>query len=268
MAFDIVIPFHPKDGDLLPWCVQGVRRHLDAARILGVTAASARPLVEAAGATFVDEDSVVEGVTAASVKQKGWGWYFQQILKFGMAAKVQTDYFACVDADTVFLNDVELIDREGRPQYATGTEYHRPYFDTFQEMMGFPAQREYSFIVHHMIFNRRLIEELIGQMRPRSPWYENITALAGNPAPDGSTLRFSEYETYGHYLKAKHPEELNIRPLKWTNLAVAPSERLLGRLGKRYDYCSFHAYARPTGAGPARRLLGRARFELKLLLGR
>ena len=127
MKVDTVVPFHSKDRDLLPWCIRGIRDHLDVARILVVANQASRQDVERVGAVFLDEDSVVEGLTASFLPSQRWGWYFQQILKLGMADKVNTDYYLVVDADTVFLREVTFFNSNGKPLYATSTEYYQTY---------------------------------------------------------------------------------------------------------------------------------------------
>ena len=263
MKIDAVVPFHPKDHDTIGWCIQGIRKHLDVGRVLVVGSRECRSLVENLGAVFVDEDSVVEGLTAQSVQNKRWGWYFQQILKLGMADWVETAYYIVVDADTVFLRDVSLLNEAGKPLYAVGTEYHKPYFDVFERLLGFSASREYSFTVHHMVYSRDIVREMRERF-PDKPWYSSIVRYVEPQAPWFSESQFSEYDTYGHYVKAMHPEEANIRPLMWANVALEPSPGLFRRLARYYDYCSLHACSRAGVSFPrrARRRLG---FELRLL---
>jgi len=263
MKIDAVIPFHLKDSDTINWCVQGIKNHLDVARILVVCNRECRPLVESIGAIFFDENKVVEGLTAQSCPYKHWGWYFQQILKLGMADWVETDYYLVVDADTVFLRDVPLFNGAEKPLYATGTEYHKPYFDVFERLLGFSAKREYSFIVNHMVYNKHIVREMRERF-PEKPWHLSIVRYVEPQAPWFSGAQFSEYETYGHYIKTLHPDEVNLRPLKWTIVSLRPSCGLFQRLSKYYDYCSLHAYLREDNS-LVRRVLQRTRFELKMI---
>ncbi|RYG98894.1 MAG: hypothetical protein EON58_05680 [Alphaproteobacteria bacterium] len=68
-----------------------------------------------------------------------------------------------------------------------------------------------------------------------------MDSLRGN----GSNL-FSEYETYGHYLKWKHADEFTLRDLAWTRhgggrLGVPPWRPVLRQLQKNYDFAAFEA---------------------------
>jgi len=71
---------------------------------------------------------------------------------------------------------------------------------------------------------------VIRYVPPRDPWF--------------SISQFNEQEFYGHYIKALHPDELNIRELQWVNIVAVPNEQMVRRLAKQYDFCSFHLWER------------------------
>jgi hypothetical protein len=265
MKIDAVIPFHSKDSNTINWCVQGIKNHLNVARILVVCNQESRSLVENTGAIFFDENKVIEGLTAESYPHKRWGWYYQQILKLGMADWVETDHYLIVDADTVFLRNVPLISHSGKPLYATGKEFHKPYLDVFERLLGFRAKREFSFTVHHMIYNAHIVREMRERF-PEKPWYLKIIKYVEPQAPWFSGAQFSEYETYGHYIKALHPNEANIRPLRWTNIGgMLPTETILRKLARYFDFCSFHAYSRESREGWIHRVKDRVALEILFL---
>jgi hypothetical protein len=264
MKVDAVVTFHSKDRELLPWCIRGIRNHLEVARILVVASRGSRQDVERTDAIFVDEDSVVESLTASFHPSQRWGWYFQQILKLGMADRVDTDYYLVVDADTVFLRRVTFFNDDGKPLYATSTEYCQAYFDVFEHLLGFIANREYSFITNHMVFHRDIVKEMRSSFRGAVPWYMCIVKYVEPQAPWYSEAQFSEYETYGHYIKAFHPDELNVRPLRWRTVDCLPTEGLRKKFAKLYDFCTFHESGRKRN-GVLRRFRSRLRLEIELL---
>ena len=180
-----------------------------------------------------------------------------------MADWVDTDYYLVVDSDTVFLRNVPLFNSAGRPLYATGTEYHKPYFDVFERLVGFPANREYSFTVHHMVYNKHIVREMRDHF-PEQPWYSSIIRYVEPQAPWFSESQFNEQDTYGHYIKAIHPEQVNLRPLKWVNISSSPSPALFRRFAKYFDYCSLHAYLRDN-VPLKRRARNRMRSEMEIL---
>lgn len=244
MIVDAVVPYHSKDKALLPWSIAGIRNYLDVSRILVVCNRDCKSDVERVGATFVDEDSVVPGLTVKSFSDPRWNWYFQQILKLGMADRVGTDYYLVMDSDTVFFKEVSFFNARGRPLYATATENHKPYFDIFVQVFGFHADHEYSFTVHHMMYNQHIVREMRNAFQYARPWFMNIVRYVQPQAPWFSPTQFNEQEFYGHYIKALHPAEVNIRSLQWANIIAVPNEQLIRRLTKQYDFCSFHRWER------------------------
>ncbi|MBC8459175.1 MAG: hypothetical protein H8D67_14370 [Deltaproteobacteria bacterium] len=241
---DIVVPFHSKDKELLPWCIEGIKKYLDFSRILIVCHRDCKPDVERVGGIFIDEESVVKGLSIKSFSNPRWGWYFQQIIKLAAADIVETDYYLVVDSDTVFLKPVSFFNDKGKPLYAPASEYHKAYFEVFRQVLGFHAQREYSFTAHHMVYNKHIVKEMRDRFHPDKVWYNNIIKYL-EPQPLWQSIsQFNEQETYGHYIKAVHPEEVNLRPLKFSNITAIPDAAMLQKLAKSYHFCSFHAWAR------------------------
>lgn len=261
MKFDVIVPFHIKDDKTIEWCLIGIKQLPEVDNIIVVSNKKYRRRIEDLGVIFFDEDCVVEGLTAQTVKNGRWGWYFQQILKLGMADWVESHYYLVVDADTVFLRPIVFFNENQKPLYAFGSEYHKPYFTTFEQLLNFKANREYSFISHHMIFNKSLVVEMRNKFVKESTWYETIISLAKSSETESL---FSEYETYGHYIKKFHPEELNIHSLKWSNFACEPYAKVIKRLSNFYDYSSFHFYSRKNNSLLSRSIR-KIRFELKLV---
>jgi len=242
---DTIVPYHKKDRALLNYCIRGIRQNLDdAGRILVVCSQACKEDVERAGEIFVDEDLVVAGLNSQSYSHWRWLWYWQQILKLSAADIVATPYYLVVDSDVVFLRPVKLFNPEGKPFYATATEYHQPYFDVFWQLLGIKPNREYSFTVHHMIYNMHIVKEMRDRFRPEKPWWKNIVRYVEPQPPWNHMSQVNEQETYGHYIKEMHPEEVNIRPLRFENVNVLPNEEMLKKLAEHYHFCSFHAWAR------------------------
>lgn len=261
MKYDVIVPFHIKDNNTFKWCIDGIKQLPNVNRILVVCNREYWSGLMAEGVYLFDENKVVEGLHSKSFNNPRWGWYFQQILKIGMADWVETQYFLVVDADTVFLRPVEFFFNLGKPLYATGTEYHKPYFDTIGKILGFHPNREYSFITHHMMFNKALVIKMRESFEKSRFWHDSVSSLVSS---NDSLSLFSEYETYGHFIKEFFPDELTIRPLKWTNFAIEPTDKDIKRLSKIYDYCSFHLYSRESKSS-IRKFTRRLKFELKLL---
>lgn len=241
MKVDVVIPFHSKDLGTLPWCIAGIQSHLPSSRILVIGRNTTRTDVERLGVEFVDEDTVVPGLQLSSYSGNRWGWYFQQILKLGIADRIKSEYYLIVDADTVFLKKVPLFSPTGKPLYSTDRQIHAPYFETFEHLFGFPAEPKFSYIVHHMLFNKQRIIEMRMQIKSKNlAWHLAIVECMEQQRP------FSEYESYGQYMQKMHSDEYALRPLLCSDIWITPTRLLIRRLATYYDLCSFHSHYRET----------------------
>jgi hypothetical protein len=178
---------------------------------------------------------------------KGAGWYFQQFLKYAFErVSNDEDYFLIWDADTVLLRPISLFTEAGLPLYTRATENHRPYFETFEALFGEPAPREFSFISQHQLIHKATLREMLAEIEARHPASQNWAwAIMDNLRGEGSN-RFSEYETYGHYVKLRYPETIATHALPWlrdgTRIAgYPPSDRALAALQREYFFAAFEA---------------------------
>ena len=201
---------------------------------------------------LLDENEMIPGLTLAALKviplaklSQGHGWYFQQLLKYQFAFhKTEDDHYLIWDADTVPLRPLEFFDAQGRMLLTKAGEYHAPYFMTYEKILGRPAQREFSFIAQHMLIQKSILREMLGEIERNCPGDGNWAwKIMRNLCGEGSN-RFSEYETYGHYLKEKHPQLAVFRELPWLRHGASecgrhPKPADLERLGQKYFYASF-----------------------------
>ena len=176
---------------------------------------------------------------------QGPGWYFQQLLKFQFAfCLTDDDYYLIWDADTVPLRPLEFFDAEGRMLLTKAEEFHVPYFQTYKNILGRPATREFSFIAQHMVIQKSVLRGMLAEIESHCAGNESWAwKIMRNLGGEGSN-RFSEYETYGHYIKEKHPERVVFRELPWLRRGASecgrnPSPQALARLGEKYFYASF-----------------------------
>ena len=154
---------------------------------------------------LLDEDLMIDGVTLQSLKtiplarfSQGPGWYFQQLLKYQFAFhEPEDDYFLIWDADTIPLRKLEFFDGQGRMLLTKAEEYHPPYFQTYEKILGQPARREFSFIAQHMVVQKSILREMLGDIERHCPGTENwVSKIMRNLGGEGSN-RFSEYESWG-----------------------------------------------------------------------
>lgn len=204
-------------------------------------------------AKVIAEDGFISGLRLSDLLQfklpgfpSGAGWYYQQFLKLQYAfVEPEDDYYLIWDADTVPLRPMRFFDSQGRMLLTRATEFHRPYFDTYRRLFGSDPNRECSFIAQHMIIQKSVVREMLELIDRRVPgqdhWALKIMRVLEPVHPN----LFSEYETYGHYIKNRYPDRVILFERSWLRIIPQffgrriPSEARLNWLSKRYDYVSF-----------------------------
>jgi hypothetical protein len=207
-----------------------------------------------------DEDTLVPQMTLSSLRQHplpffpaGAAWYFQQFLKWGFLEHSNADsHYLIWDADTILLRPLEFFNHEDRAFLTTSSEYHLPYFQTFEALIGQPPTDRVSFISQHQLIDKSILRELLAEISSKSPsgrgWaWSVIENLKGN----GTNL-FSEYETYGHYARLRHPGQILLRELPWTRhgrklAGYPPRSECFESIAKSNAFAAFEANASLRG---------------------
>lgn len=237
---------------------ESLRRHIPDAEVHVITRKSDFiRFRDACGSelTLWDENSLLRDMTLKELMvmkfpffPQGAGWYFQQFLKFAFVEVSNSDKnYLIWDSDTVLLRPLEFFDPEGRVYHTKANEHHRPYFETFEQLFGVEAKREFSFISQHQMIDKSILRQMLGEIENRHPedgkwpW-----AIMNNLRGEGSNL-FSEYETYGHYTKWKHPETVRFRGLEWTRngerlAGYPPDPAKIATLSEKYSFAAFEKY--------------------------
>lgn len=213
---------------------------------------------------LLDENKLVEGLNFASVRNSLTthlginliGWYFQQFLKIGFALTTfaKEDYLVW-DADTVPLNHLVFKDNSSHYLFMPKTEHHDPYFCTIDKLFDAPKKADYSFISEHMIFNVKIMCELIAKIGQANIagcpsgalWFEKCI-YAIQP---GVLQGFSEFETYGTYCLNYYPDIFRLRKFRTFRrggliFGMMASTKEIDSLKDDLDTCSFELYDYPV----------------------
>jgi hypothetical protein len=143
------------------------------------------------------------------------GWYIQQFIKMNYCRLCHNKYYLIWDSDTIPIKEVNMFSNEGKPIFDVKTEYHRPYFITLKKI--FPElgkKNKFSFISEHMIINTNLMKNMIKRITFNknligNTWYEKIINCID--IKDLPKSGFSEFETYGTFVKKYYKQIYNIR---------------------------------------------------------
>ena len=175
------------------------------------------------------------------------GWYYQQFLKMAYSRSCPDEYYLCWDADTIPLRRIEMFHSSGKPYLDIKPEYRASYFETIKNLFGYGKVIRESFISEHMLFDKKLMIELMDEIMSRplegSTFYEKIFSALDHPLNG-----FSEFETYGTWIAKKYPDKYRLRhwkSLRNTGFMINRkdvSQDDLDWLATGFDAASFERY--------------------------
>lgn len=253
--FDVVIPIAAKDLEIAMKNIKYIRKNLRPRDIYIISNSEVKDGIS--DCKWIDENTLYEGMTFKSISNimdklagtsKRAGWYFQQFLKMAYAYKAKSKYYLVWDADTIPLKNISFFDeKENIPLFNIKTEYHKPYFETLNKLLGLEKKIQGSFISEHMMFDKDIMIELIQKIEENKrnygeKFYEKILYAINNQ--DLLKSGFSEFETYGTFLLSEHPQNLKIRELRTLRegkkvLGENCNEEMLKWASRYYDTVSF-----------------------------
>ncbi len=221
LPIDVIIPLVEKDLAVLPLCLQGVRACVTntVARIYVVASKRSeaiRSFCMENNLNFVAEEEVLGfGPREIDYKVNGInrsGWLFQQLLK--LAGNIGScEHYLVIDADHILIQPHTFLTSDNRVVFYQSREYHKPYYDTMQQLCGEVRMGALSYVAHKMLFSKEELEHLKKRIETHTgqPW---IQAILNTANPEEMSC-FSEYETYGCCFPA---ERKILRP--WRNKSL------------------------------------------------
>lgn len=228
MKYDVIIPVAGKDVKFVSRVVKYIRQCFDDAdnvyiitnvryinKIINLLRQYEKCIV-------LDENVLIPGLTFDRLTKLlrshkeglSTGWFFQQFLKLGFAeTKYAGEYYLTWDADTLPLSHIKFFD-EGHPYFTRKYEYNENYFTTIERILGMRKKNDFSFIAEHMMFNSRIVKQMLCEIERSfidgNNWYEKVIN-AGNY--ESVLPTFSEFETYGTYVMYNYPNLYYTRQL-------------------------------------------------------
>ena len=271
--FDVILPVAPKDVANLELCIQKIQENICPEKIVVIANKLVKDSIPfSCQVEFCDEDQLMKNLTMDQVKkiilditgsETRSNWYFQQFLKMAYAYQCPHDYYLVWDSDTIPLNNIRFWrDNNGEEQclFSMYHHIHTPYFDTLNTLFNGKVKRltKESFIVEHMMINRKIMRELIHDIEVNDQlhgtcFFEKI--LHAIHINDISYAGFSEFETYGNYVLNYYPNAYavrNLRTYRQGAMVIDYSQinnHVLNWIAKDYDTISFeeHGYNRVFG---------------------
>ena len=261
--FDVIMPVSAKHNDIACLSITSLMQYVMPRRIYVITSKDNFHSFERLQKNYpiitLDENNLIPAVNLQSIEEfienegqdrKRAGWYFQQFLKMSACFLPGiSDYYLIWDADTIMLNHIRFLNDKNQILIKPSSEYHPPYFETYNRLLGKTRSVKFSFISEHFFINTAYMKELIAAIEEHSTeerhWvWKTLDAIEPKHL---SSSGFSEYETYGNFVNTLHPETFALRPLKTIRYGArkfgpVPNKYDLYRLSLSYAYSSFESW--------------------------
>ena len=142
------------------------------------------------------------------------GWYLQQFVKLAVLKTCRpAENFLIWDADTVPIKMLRFFERSGQVQIYTGAEFHPPYFQVIQNLLGVGKLVSFSFIAQCFPCKGTWASEFFSFLENKfSKHYVDVLSERINFAEESG---FSEYETLGTFIVKFFGAQLELKQTKW-----------------------------------------------------
>lgn len=253
-CIDVVIPVCQKDLRTLDYAIDGIKKH--GVGIRRVIVISDKRYTEKA--EWFDEErypfskkdiekKINELLPSGhSYNGKRNGWIYQQLLKLYAPFVIPeiSENVLVLDSDTIFLKQISFFDQDGYALYNVGTENQKAYFEHAEKLITHkPIKKifkEYSGICHHMLFQKKVLEDLFAEIRNThnmEPWQAFLACIN----PDWLSYScMSEYEIYFNFIFSRN-YKVKIRKLTWDNCRFNQNQ-IKNMRKSYYHYISCHAF--------------------------
>ena len=237
--FDIVIPVGPNDKDIIYKQIEFTKKNIIGYRNIYLICYDPNIIID--GCITINETIFpfsLETVTNIHGQLTRNGWYLQQLLKLYALMIIPEILDKClvIDTDTFFLKPIVFI-KNNKCLYNFGSEYHVPYFAHMLKLDEelIKVYKNKSGICHHMMFEKKYINELINKIEEKhnDKFYNIFLKMVTDFNESGA----SEYEIYFNYIFKNYSNNVEIRQLNWSN-----SKTL--NIHADFDYISCHWYMR------------------------
>lgn len=230
VPIDVIIPTVLKDADILSLNVASIKKYvkhpIGNIFIVAPNESRIRAIVKELGCIYIDENSLFEDFLKTDINyevegEDRSGWLFQQLIKLQSDKIATYEHFLIVDSDTIFNHPVKFID--GNKMILNySDEHHDPYFYVYQKLLRENEVTPFSFVAHHMLFNKSILRELKNnlEMIHQKNW---LFAILDNVDYTNNS-GFSEYETYGNFALSHFKKRVKLE--YWFNKSITSIEEM------------------------------------------
>jgi hypothetical protein len=226
VPIEILIVASHKDVEILPMTIESVLKNcinpIDCITLIvqKESIAGVRKVVEQFSGSLIsfrihDEENLVNQEFRYHLKmnyKNRYGWVLQQVLKMNYVLNCNKKGVLVIDADTVLLQRMGFLQRNGRQVLLISSELHSQYFDRLS-LLGFQLTKPWkSTVAHHMLFQPDLLRFALNEIQAKSA--EDLIRIMeskdGNLKNDLSPFSI-DYELYGQWLMSNNREVVALK---------------------------------------------------------
>ena len=196
--YDVIILSHPKDYVKISFCLGSLRFLNPPPQNIYVVSPH---LLKIDGVTCMkDEDAIFVKVNDIKFHRKNW--IYQQLIKL-LQDFTENDLYMSVDADLIFNRELTAF-KNDKPTFfiSNRNQDHPPYFTFTKRYFDLEKQVPFTFINDFMIFDKKILKEMIPDKRKFVNDINNIVS---------PVCLLSEFETYGNYVVKHFPDNYNMQ---------------------------------------------------------
>lgn len=187
MNFDCFICCAKKDELMLNFCIDSLKNITNFKGTVYVCS-NFDVREKLPGVVYIRDEEIDLPGRSMKVLRYGKGWLKQQLFK--LLQPFTGDLFLVIDADTILNKPISISYGE----FLISVDFEYPVFHKVIEHMGLDPVPGVNYISEIMLFDRRIIQELISTL------FESTKGLIEFVERETSDYWvFSEFETYGHY---------------------------------------------------------------------
>ncbi|MEM7725441.1 MAG: DUF6492 family protein [Cyanobacteria bacterium P01_A01_bin.45] len=223
IPIDVVIPVIKRDLVILPLVIDSIRKYIahpvKEIFLVASNDSDIKNICNLKKCRYINENSVLPIIKRdIDYVVRGMdrsGWIFQQLLKLGMDRMCNQEHYLVVDADTIFIRH-QVFKNKDKTIFNCSDEYHMPYFETFNNLLGYYPKFPLSFVSHHILFEKKKLDSLKRKIEKISNnnWYSTIIYNLDNL----NISSFSEFETYGNFVIDNYKFTFDLE--YWFNLSL------------------------------------------------
>jgi len=215
-VIDVVIPAIEGDLDILPLCIEGVRKNvqhpLGNIYIVSPDTKKIRDFALQHQLVFTDETAVM-GYTPGSIGYTTYnglnrsGWIFQQLIKLSGKAGAGR-YYLVIDADHILLKPHVFLTAAKKTILYQSAECHLPYYRNIKKILGFYPVSVLSYVAHKMLFDKSALSSLQNAIETKDGTGKSWDEVIISHLDTMQVACFSEFELYGNFLPHDKKETL------------------------------------------------------------